>query len=154
MYSIILFFFIFYLYIFYFFIFFRIFATLTDYPFIFFMIMMNVKRKTLGVFSLLLFCGTTMAQSVPVEEKPVRRVTFDRENVTIYYQDGTNRANVDAAVIRRTEPTGITEKRTDEGRQKAATAYDLSGRKVSGNSTKKGVYVVKRGNSVRKTIKK
>ena len=126
--------------------------------------MMNVIRKTFGVFSFLLLCGTTMAQSVPAEEKPVRRVTFDRENVTIYYQDGTNKGNVDAAVIRRTDPTGI--RSIDNGQwtmenrghntngRKATTAYDLSGRKISGNSTKKGVYVEKKGNAVRKTIKK
>lgn len=95
-----------------------------------------------------------MAQSVPAEEKPVRRVTFDRENVTIYYQDGTDRTNVDAAVIHRMEPTGITEKRTDVGPRKASASYDLSGRKVSGNSTRKGVYVVRKGNTVRKTVKK
>lgn len=82
----------------------------------------------------------------------VKRITFDREDVSIIYADGTEDNNVETAIIRPEEtPTGI------KGVAKTAQTngwYTVDGRRLQNAPKDKGVYVVKKGDKVRKTIKK
>ena len=84
--------------------------------------------------------------------KEVKRIAFDREEVTITYADGTEDESVVTATIEpRKTPTGIS------GVNKNAQVngwYTVDGRRLQGTPKDKGVYVVKMGDKVRKTIKK
>ena len=103
-----------------------------------------------------LLCGTMTVSAQKVEDtkngKTVKRITFDRENVNIEYADNTKDYGVAETQIRRAgDATGINAAKT-------ATAksgwYTMDGRRLENAPKAKGVYVVKEGDKVRKTIKK
>ncbi|HAP49640.1 MAG TPA: hypothetical protein DCQ56_00230 [Porphyromonadaceae bacterium] len=49
-----------------------------------------------------------------IDGRPVSRVTFDRETVTIYYTDGTEQTVDQATIVRSNRVTGITTVKTDD----------------------------------------
>lgn len=88
--------------------------------------------------------------------KKVKRITFNREQVSITYDDGTQEDAVRQTVIRRNATvTGIKgmQQQRQQGEQRC---YSIDGRTVQSapKALKKGVYVVKEGDKVRKIIKK
>ncbi len=92
-------------------------------------------------------------KAVNVENgKEVKRITFDCEDISIAYADGTEDNYVQSATIVAVEtPTGIS------GVEKKAQAngwYTMDGRRLQSAPKGKGVYVVKKGDKVQKTIKK
>ncbi len=122
-----------------------------------------MKKK---VFYLLVACllgGTatvsaqkTVKKMVNVENgKEVKKITFNCEEITINYADGTDEPEVDAAHLRRIEiPVGPTGINGVEKKTQANGWYTMDGRRLQSAPKDKGVYVVKKGDKVRKTIKK
>lgn len=102
----------------------------------------------------LAFCLLMHAQTV--NDKPVKRITFDREQVTIVYKDGATETVADKATVKGRIATGITAARRTEGKRSSAASswYTLDGRRTQPSAAKRGVYVVRENDKVRKVIKK
>ncbi len=94
--------------------------------------------------------------AVDEQGRQVRRITFDREQVTVEYVDGDVRNNVDFTLVTREEMTGIETVRVNSDEQSALRqVYDLQGRPVGDvNNLSQGIYVVREGEKVYKLIKK
>lgn len=99
----------------------------------------------------------TMAQAqgqvVTAGDKVVKRITFDREQVTLIYEDNTQEP-VEQATINRTVPSGISNVKKSAKTSGVRSWYTVDGRKLQKEPARKGIYVRKEGNKVRKTIKK
>ena len=109
--------------------------------------------------AILTLCGSLTTQAQTAESgKTVKRITFDRERVTLVYSDGTKAENVQKAVIKakgndeQGTATGIA--RVKAGSVAQRTWYTMDGRRLQGEPRVQGVYVVKEGDKVRKIIKK
>ena len=115
-----------------------------------------MKKKLTWMTAAILICGTTTVSAQKAENvlngKTVKTISFTRENVDIIYADGTKDENVDYVLIRpKSETTAI------KGVKQSTTTpgwYTLDGRRMQTAPKAKGIYVVKDGNTVRKTIKK
>ena len=105
-----------------------------------------------------LTCGglRAQAQSIAVAQngKQVKRITFDREKVSVIYSDETKDENVTDFVIRRDTPTGV---KTVKGKQEADGAavrwYAVDGRRLKAKPAAGGVYIKREGQHVRKVKK-
>jgi len=105
-----------------------------------------------------LACGSlsASAQSVAVTEsgKTVKRITFDRENVTLVYQDGTKDDNVSQTTIHREAATGIHNVNLNPNANPNANVnsqyYTLDGRRLQSVPNGNGVYIKKEGKKVKK----
>ena len=128
---------------------------------IYYSILMPMKKKLFFVLIACLIGGTATVsaqkkstrKAVNVENgKEVKRITFNCEDISIVYADGTEDESVQAATIVPVEtPTGI------NGVEKKAQTngwYTMDGRRLQSAPKDKGVYVVKKGDKVQKTIKK
>lgn len=100
--------------------------------------------------------GAQTVAAVDEQGKQVRRITFDRERVTIEYASGEVRDNVDRALILRGDVTAIDAIKTQPGENGTVRqVYDLQGhRMVDVNNLPQGIYVVREGDKVYKMIKK
>ena len=110
------------------------------------------------VLAIFLTCGglCSQAQNIAVAKngKQVKRITFDRENASVTYSDGTKDDNVTDFVVRRKTPTGIkTVKGMTDSNGGAARWYTVDGRRLQAQPTAGGVYIKREGQHVRK-IKK
>ena len=87
------------------------------------------------------------------EWKTSQAITFDREKVDIIYSDDTQISDVNDVTIsnRAGGTTGINKTKTANS---ANEWYTVDGRRLQNAPKAKGVYVVKEGDKVRKTIKK
>ena len=108
--------------------------------------------------AIFLACGglCAQAQSTAVAEngKQVKRITFDRENVSVTYLDGTKDENVKDFVVRRDITTGIrTVKDKQDSNGAAARWYTVDGRRLQAQPSGKGVYIKREGQRVRKVKK-
>lgn len=113
------------------------------------------------VLAVCLAAGATAAAQTVIgatdeSGKVVKRILFDREQVTIIYEDGTTRENVDLATIVQSENTGIDEVGVAVNNGSAVREiYDLQGRRVDNlGSLQQGVFIVREGDKVYKLIKK
>ncbi len=111
-----------------------------------------------------LACGSlsASAQSVAVTEsgKTVKRITFDRENVTLVYQDGTKDDNVSQTTIHREAATGIRNVNLNDNdnvndnvnvnANVNSQYYTLDGRRLQSVPNGNGVYIKKEGKRVKK----
>jgi hypothetical protein len=103
--------------------------------------------------------GTTCATAQTAENgKVVKRILFDRENVTVIYADDTSDKHVQTATITSGKPetTGIkSQDKTPNARNKRGW-YTLDGRRMTTapSTRNKGVYVVKEDKKVIKVVKK
>ncbi len=109
-----------------------------------------------------LACGSlsASAQSVAVTEsgKTVKRITFDRENVTLVYQDGTKDDNVSQTTIHREAATGIRNVNDNDNVNDNVNVnanvnsqyYTLDGRRLQSVPNGNGVYIKKEGKRVKK----
>ena len=101
-----------------------------------------------------LACGSlsASAQSVAVTEsgKTVKRITFDRENVTLVYQDGTKDDNVSQTTIHREAATGIHNVNLNPNANVNSQYYTLDGRRLQSVPNGNGVYIKKEGKRVKK----
>ena len=113
------------------------------------------KARLLALLATVLVGSTGAWAQKASNGKLVRRVTFDRENVTINYKDGSADEKVSTAVIVNT-PTGIKLVSKEQGTDGARSIYSIDGRRLQGTAAKtgKGVYIVKEGKTVRKVTKK
>lgn len=123
-----------------------------------------MKRKT-ALLVVLLTVATSLSAQTADNGKKVKRITFDRENISVVYADGTKDKNVQSAVVYGSgTATGIaTTPATGKGQVVKREVYDLQGRQVKavkgqrstadGQRTK-GVYIVREGEKTRKIIKK
>lgn len=118
-------------------------------------------KKTL----LILTCALAMMASAQEENsspaqtidgRPVSRVTFDRETVTIYYTDGTEQTVDQATIVRTNRVTGITTVKTDDSMPAGKNSdgiFDLQGRRVDERNLTAGIYVKRIGNKAVKFVK-
>ena len=130
-----------------------------------------MKRKT-ALLVVLLTVATSLSAQTADNGKKVKRITFDREDISVVYADGTKDKNVQSAVVYGSgTATGIaTTPSTGKGQVVKREVYDLQGRQVKaangqrstaigqrsmadGQRTK-GVYIVREGEKTRKIIKK
>jgi len=115
-----------------------------------------MKKKFLLILSFTMFCCAMnlQAQTATKDGKKVKSITFDKEEVVINYADGSQETLAGDATVTSSIPTGIKNTKTNQGSQNS-NWYMLDGRRMQSEpQNKKGVYVVKQGNKVRKTIKK
>lgn len=116
-----------------------------------------MNRKITWMIAAILLCGTVTASAQKAQNvsngKVVKRITFDREKVNIVYTDNTQETGVEQATITRRsgEATGIA---STTKANNARGWFTLDGRRLESAPSAKGVYVVKDGDKVRKTIKK
>ena len=116
-----------------------------------------MNRKITWMIAAILLCGTVTASAQKAQNvsngKVVKRITFDREKVNIVYTDNTQETDVEQATITRRagEATGIA---STTKANNARGWFTLDGRRLESAPSAKGVYVVKDGDKVRKTIKK
>ena len=116
-------------------------------------------EKTILIASLLTLSAVGVNAQVDESGKRVKRITFDREQVTLVYNDGSKSENVQAAVIVRGDvTTGIKEMNQPDESAARPRWYAIDGRQLPkgpNNSVGgKGVYVVRENDKVRKIIKK
>jgi hypothetical protein len=98
--------------------------------------------------------GLTAQAQTADNGKQVKRIEFDRENVTILYADETKDEQVQKAHIRAGKSaTAIKGKTADAGTTRSAW-YTVDGRRLDAQPKAKGVYMRKEGNRTRKLIKK
>lgn len=89
-----------------------------------------------------------------VENRSVKRITFDREQVNVEYTDGTKDLSVDVVTVKRQgAATGVVAAKTVQPLS-ARQWYTTDGRAMKSTPRQKGVYVVREKNVVKKTIKK
>lgn len=117
----------------------------------------TTKRLTL-LISLAIASVTGAWAQTAGNGKSIKRITFDRENICVTYSDGSKEENVQTLVVTgNNTTTGV---KDAAPKSRAATAkrswYTVDGRrmKVAPRPSAKGVYIVKEGQQVRKTIKK
>lgn len=116
---------------------------------------MRKRRFSLALLLLLTCVLSIQAQKVEGGDKKVKRITFDCEQVTIIYEDDTKDISVPQAVIVSDDATAV--KSVEQVSQPAERRwYSVDGRTLlsAPRSTKRGVYVVKERDKVRKIIKK
>jgi len=115
-------------------------------------------KQIYSFLAIFLACGglCVQAQSIAVAKngKQVKRITFDREKVSVTFSDGTKDENVKDFVVRRNISTGI---RTVKGKQDsngvAARWYTVDGRRLPAQPTESGVYIKREGRRVHKVKK-
>ena len=103
--------------------------------------------------------GTAFATAQTADNgKVVRRILFDRENVTMVYDDNSFDEHVETATVTKGKPETTAVKAQDKssGTKTARSWYTLDGRRMNTAplSNSKGVYVVKEEKKVRKVVKK
>ena len=114
-------------------------------------IMMN--RKLLCTFIVLL-CGVMHMQAQSADnDKKVKRILFDREQVTVVYADGTQE-EADNGIVVKKEGKTTSIKGIKGKKSKNSELYDLQGRKLTAAPQRKGVYIKREGKQVRKIVKK
>ena len=113
-----------------------------------------MSRHISAILTLLLAFPLAVAAQHTDDGRKVKRITFDQEQVTILYADGTQDNSVAAATVKREEATtGVKAAKTQE-RSSARQLYTIEGRQLKGEPQRKGLYIVKGQNGIRKTIKK
>lgn len=111
-----------------------------------------MKAKVFSILALLLALPLAAAAQKTDDGRRVKRITFDREQVTILYADGTQENGVSSATVRETT-TGVKAAKPQES-PSARQLYTTDGRQLQCEPQRKGIYIVKGRNGVRKTIKK
>ena len=116
-------------------------------------------KKTFIMASLLTLFAVSVSAQVDESGKQVKRITFDREQVTVVYNDDAKRENVQETVITNDATvTGIKELNLAERSAAQTKWYAIDGRQLpkgqNSHNNKKGIYVVKENGKVRKIIKK
>ena len=100
---------------------------------------------------------TATSPAITTNGRPVSRVTFDREKVTIHYTDGTQEIVDEATIVRRNKVTGINAVKADESTSASCDSdgiYDLQGRRVDERNLTAGIYVKRIGNKAIKFVKR
>lgn len=117
--------------------------------------MKTMKYRMLAALLLLGSASVAMAQAVDNKnKKEVKRILFDRENISVVYDDDTMTRNVESVFMARDKGAVVDIdllKKADSAKEEW---YTLDGRKLQGAPQDRGVYVKKTGNRVCKTIKK
>ena len=120
---------------------------------------MRRPTKRLTLLLSLAIASVTGAWAQTAENgKSVKRITFDRENVCVTYADGSKEENVQTLVI--TGNNAATGGKDAAPKSRTTTAmrswYTVDGRRMNAapRPGAKGVYIMKEGQQVRKTIKK
>ncbi|MBR0047574.1 MAG: hypothetical protein IJP75_11985 [Bacteroidaceae bacterium] len=113
--------------------------------------MMNMKL----IFTLMmLLCGIVHIQAQSADnDKKVKRILFDREQVTVVYADGTQE-EADNGIVVKKEGKTTSIKGIKGKKSKNSELYDLQGRKLTAAPQRKGVYIKREGKQVRKIVKK
>ena len=115
-------------------------------------------KKTMLIIAVGMIGTTFAAAQTANNGKVVKKILFDRENVTMVYADDSFDANVAAATVTKGSPETTAVKAQDKasGTKTARRWYTLDGRRMNTapRSNSKGVYVVKEEKKVRKVVKK
>ena len=116
-----------------------------------------MNQKITWMFTAVLLCGTMTVSAQKAEftqnGKQVKRIAFDREKVDIIYSDDTQISDVNDVTITN-EASGTTAIDKTKTAKRANEWYTMDGRRLQNAPKAKGVYMVKEGDKVRKTIKK
>ncbi len=115
---------------------------------------MTKTKKILPALVLLLSLSLGAMAQETSDGRKVKRITFDREQVNIEYADGTADTGVDVATIKRDDALTAIQTAKSEGSQSARQWYTIDGRALQSAPQRKGVYIERKKNGVRKTIKK
>ena len=120
---------------------------------------MMKTEKVILIASLLALSAVGADAQVDESGKRVKRITFDREQVTLVYNDGSKSENVQKTVIVNDgKATGIVEMNQAEKSAAQPKWYAIDGRQLpkepNSSVSGKGVYVVRENGKVRKIIKK
>lgn len=131
-----------------------------------------MKRiRLLLLLVLLMSVATSLSAQTSDNGKTVRRITFDQENISIEYTDGTKDENVQNTVVYGSNFTtgiqSIDDSRNDylrfnrDGSTQFVNVissnngwYDMQGRKVNRQSgqLRNGLYIVREGQNTRVTV--
>jgi hypothetical protein len=131
-----------------------------------------MKRiRLLLLLVLLMSVATSLSAQTSDNGKTVRRITFDQENISIEYTDGTKDENVQNTVVYGSNFTtgiqSIDDSRNDylrfnrdgstqfeNGISSNNGWYDMQGRKVNRQSgqLRNGLYIVREGQNTRVTV--
>lgn len=131
-----------------------------------------MKRiRLLLLLVLLMSVATSLSAQTSDNGKTVRRITFDQENISIEYTDGTKDENVQNTVVYGSNFTtgiqSIDDSRIDylrfnrdgstqfeNGISSNNGWYDMQGRKVNRQSgqLRNGLYIVREGQNTRVTV--
>ena len=117
------------------------------------------KEKAFLVALLLTLSTVSVNAQVDESGKQVKRITFDREQVTLVYNDGSKSENVQKKVITN-DAVGTGVKELNQAERSAAHAkwFAIDGRPLqkgqNSRNNGKGIYVVRENDKVRKIIKK
>ena len=116
-----------------------------------------MNQKITWMLAAILLSGTMTASAQKAEftqnGKQVKRITFDREKVDIIYSDESQITDVNNVTISN-EASGTTGINKTKTTKSANGWYTMDGRRLQNAPKTKGVYMVKEGDKVRKTIKK
>ena len=85
--------------------------------------------------------------------RTVKRITFDREQVSVVYSDNTKEVGVRQLTVKRDRTTGLVSVKPSQGAA-ARQWYTIDGRPLQKAPQQKGIYIVKDKNGVKKTSKK
>lgn len=118
-----------------------------------------MAKKLLRTFAFVLClvtCITAGAQAIDENGKVVKHISFDRENVTIVYEDGSVRENVQSSLIKYGISTSVEKiEAVDEKEKTEITVYDIQGHRMTNlENLPAGVFIVREGEKVYKLIKK
>lgn len=114
----------------------------------------NIMKKLFTLLALMTLAIPTSWAQTDLHGRKVKRITFDREQVTIDYADGTTTYGVPTTTIFSDKHTTGVKSVKPEGQASQRTWYTIDGRTLQGEPRQKGVYVVREKNGVKKTIKK
>ena len=99
-------------------------------------------------------CAQAQSTAVAKNGKQVKRITFDREKVSVLYSDGTKDENVTDFVARRNTSMGIKIVKGKQEPNGAATRwYTVDGRRLQAQPSGNGVYIKREGQRVHKVKK-
>jgi len=109
---------------------------------------------------LLALCAADATAQTTNEGKKVKQLRFDREKVTIVYNNGeTEEATDNIVILNSATPVKEVVNSKSSDSESPATWYTIDGRRIvksdsSNRNLPKGVYVKREGNRTRKTVVK
>jgi len=118
-----------------------------------------IAKKNAAIAAMLLaLCATDVTAQTTNDGKKVKQLRFDREKVTIVYNDGETEEATDNILVIKSVTAIRDVKDSDVAKgsgQVRKEWFTIDGRRLASEPKgKKGVYVKKEGNRTRKTIVK
>lgn len=113
------------------------------------------KRTVITLLSVVLLCLCASAKTITTDGKAVKRLLFDREQVTIVYADGSQEqiADTDVLELKTDDASAIYDIKVDNN-TKTDGIYDLQGHKMNKANLTSGFYIERRNGKAVKIIHK